>query len=165
MEKFKALVNEANKSFEVADHLAFVTYPLLNEVKLLIIIAENLFITLDKGMTALLYYDWLYKRIDNVPEGFQRKLDIFRTRTARRYNIPEEHISLIKDIYEIIQHRKKSPIEFAMKDKFVVASNNYKLRTVNLSSIKKQIALAKMFIDKVNKIKEESDLRFKFKND
>ena len=142
----------ANKAFQTADHLIYVTYPLLKEVKLIIPIAENLYSTVINLMDAVLEYDRLYKRIDLLVDNFDVRLDIFKSNCSKRYNITKEHIDLIVELRNIIQHHKKSPMEFIRGDKFVIASSNYSLKTVNLNNLKVYLTKVKQLSMKINEI-------------
>ena len=80
MEDFLELLSEANRAFKTADHLTYVTYPLVQETKLLIAIVENLYSALIKSIEAILEYDQLYKRISLLPQDPQSRLEIFKTK-------------------------------------------------------------------------------------
>lgn len=160
METFKRLVEEANKSLKTADHLAYITFPLVKDIKLMVTITENLHIALTKGMEAILYYDRLYKRIPPYADNFAAKFEMFRNKSAIRYNFPREDLLLINDVKEIIEHRQKSPMEFIRKDKFVICSNNYRVKTIALDKVKDYIRQAKSFMAKVNRIYNQNDRRF-----
>ena len=53
MERFTTYVAEANKAFKIADHLIYVTYPVLQDNKLMATALEHLAVALQKGMAAL----------------------------------------------------------------------------------------------------------------
>ncbi len=160
MEEVRKLLKEANRYLDTADHLCHVTYPLVNDTKLLIIIAENIFNALNKGISALLCYERLYKRINLYPEDFGSKFDVFRLNCAQRYNFPRENIALIQDVKELIVNRRQAPMEFARKDKFIIASENYKLHAISLDIIKKYISQAKLFMNRLNEVFAINDRRF-----
>lgn len=152
MEKVIALMKDANKSLRTADHLAYMTYPLVKDIKLLAVVTENIHRALTKAMEALLTYERLYKRITLLPEDYASKFDIFKTRCASRYNIPRENLLLMDDIKRIIEHRKKSPIEFIRRDKFVICDRNYKMKIINYEKIKDYLKESKVFMSKINRI-------------
>lgn len=152
MEEVRQLLKEANRYLDTADHLCHVTYPLVNDTKLLIIIAENIFNALNKGISALLCYERLYKRINIYPEDFSSKFDVFKLDCAQRYNFPRENIALIQDVKELILNRREAPMEFARKDKFIIASENYRLRAISLDVVKKYISQAKTFMNHLNEV-------------
>jgi len=153
MEEFVRLVKEANGALKTADHLTYVTYPLVNDVKLLIKIIENLHSAVVLGMYALLYYDRLYKRIGPLAENFDSRYSVFVNKTARRYNINTEVLMLIRELRELVEHHRISPIEFARKDKYLICSSDYRnMKNVTVEKIKKFLSKAKPFILEVNKI-------------
>lgn len=160
MEQFRLLVQDMNRYFKTADHLAYITYPLVKDNKLMIVILENINNALIKGIEAILYYDRLYKRIPPYPENFHSKLDVFKIKCALRYNFDRSFIILIQDIYELVEQHKKSPMEFIRKDKFVICSYDYKkVNTLNIDKLKSYINEAKPFLEKINKIHNQNAIR------
>ncbi|MAG50668.1 hypothetical protein CL621_03480 [archaeon] len=155
MEDFLELLSEANKAFKTADHLTYVTYPLVQETKLLIAIVENLYSALIKSIEAILEYDQLYKRISLLPQDPQLRFEIFKTKSAKRYNIDDIDLDLIEDLREIISYHKKSPLEFVRKDKYVLYLNNLRIKTIDFKKIKEDLEKVNTFLKKVNLIFED----------
>lgn len=159
MEQFNQLVEEANKAFETADHLAYVTFPVVNDMKLLLGVAEQLHKAAKRAMEALLCYDAEYKRIPVMPLGFQQQYDIFKRVTARRYQIPRECMLLLEELQDILANRQSARLEFVKRDKFIFASESFKVRTLSLQKIKEYIQITKVFIEKLNGVKKSIDRR------
>ena len=160
MEKLKSLLYDANKLFETADHLAYVTYPLIKDTKLLTTVADNLHNALLKSMEALLHYDRLYKRIPPYGTSFIEMFQIFKSRCAPRYSIPREGIMVLQDLHEFIETRKKSTLEFSRRDKFVIATREYRLSALTLDKLKNYIYQSKRFLAQVNNILLKEIRRF-----
>jgi len=152
MEKLKLLVEEANNTFKKADHLAYITYPVVKETKLLYIIVENLYAALMKGVEAVLCYERYYKRIPPTIGGFNTELELFKDECIKRYNINRDCILLMTDLKKIIEARKRSPMEFTKNDKFVICSEDYKLKTLDIQKVKAYVDGTRTFIEKVNRI-------------
>ena len=152
MEKFTTYVAEANKAFNTADHLIYVTYPVLRDNKLLAIALEHLHTALLRGMAALLYYDVSYKRISVFPSEFTSQFRLFKESSAKRYGIGEDLCLVISDVAEMVQQRRQSPIEFSRKDTYVIASPTYKLRTLTIEKMKKYLGTTKTFMERVNHV-------------
>lgn len=152
MERVIALVKDANKLLKTADHLIYMTYPLVKDIKLLTVVIDNLHKSLSNVMDAVLTYDRLYKRIPLLPEDYASKFELFKTKCAPRYNIPRENILLMEDIKKIIEHRKNSPIEFARQDKFVIYDRSFRMRTINYEKIKNYLNEVKVFMARINQI-------------
>jgi len=146
------LVQKANKHFKTADHLIYITYPLIQDTRIIITTTENLYKALVNAMDAVLSYDRLYKRISMVPEDFESRFNIFKTNCAKRYNIDRQHILLINDLRAIVEHRKKSPVEFVRRDKFIIANGSYRMKTLTYEKVKGYVNAAKPFIVKINKL-------------
>ena len=159
MEKAIFLTKDATKAFQTADHLVDVTFPLLNDQKLFATIAEKLKEALDKGMRAVLEYDYLYKRIQFVPSDFQTRLTLFRQYAPKKYGFEEKALITMQDVEEIVTRRRESPTEFIRRDRLVIASSDYRLKTINLDKIKEMVQNTKTFIRKVNEIIQTSDRR------
>jgi len=160
MEHFRNLVKEANRAFETADHLTYMTYPVVNDKKILMLIIEHLHKAVSKSMEAFLYYDALYKRISVMPRNFDSQLDIFRNYTTRRYNLSQESVVLIREIDDLIRHREASPIEFSRRESYVIASNNYKLKILSIEKVKKFVSQTKYLLERLNEVLTEVDRRF-----
>ena len=151
MEIFSEQIEEAKKALKVADHLTYVTFPLIGDDKIMNMITDNLQISLLKSVDALLNYEKYYKRILTVPENFEDKFGILKTEVSKRYNLTNETLLVIRDINEVVNNRKKTSGEFLKKDN-VLMFNEYKTKALNLKKIKDYINIAKLLINKINTI-------------
>lgn len=151
-ELFQQLLEEANKAFKIADHLTYITYPLVNDIKLIVTIVDNLNKSLLCGLDALLNYEYLYKRISFIPKTFNEKMEIFKSYCIPRYNIDRNSILLVSDVRNIVEHRKNSPTEFVRSGKFVMCTSDYKMKVLNFDKVKNFNLQTKEFIVKLNSI-------------
>ena len=152
MEKIKETLAKANRLFNTVDHLAYVTYPLINDTKLIINITENLYNSLVMFVDALIEYERMYKRIPPLAENFESRFDTFKNKCAPRYNIKREHIVLINDLKKLVALRKKSSMEFVRKDKFVICNEDYKTYSLSIDKVKQYIKDSKEFVERINKV-------------
>ncbi len=160
MEEVFKLVSKAKKLYETADHLTYVTFPVVNEIKLLVTITENLHSALVHGMNALLQYDRLYKRIPPLNTDFTSRFEVFKTKCVPRYNIDRSIILLMQDLKDIIEKRKESPMEFQRKNKFVICSHDYKMKTLSLGKVKEYLSQSKPFFTRLDMIFNKNGRRF-----
>ena len=154
MEAYEEAQEKAKKHLKIADHMLTQSYPIVKDPKLLVTVIENLFLALESSMSALLYYDRLYKRIPPFHDGFDSKLEIFRSRCNRRYNFKNNYPALIREIKEIISEHKKAPMEFSRKGQFVICSDNYSTKSITVEKMKEHIAQAKLFIADMERMVE-----------
>lgn len=151
MQDVNILLNKANQLFKTADHLVYVTYPLLKDNKLIITILENLSESMNKAMDAVILYEKNYKRIMHFPTDFKSKIEVFK-RASNHYNIPRNYIVLIQDLNDIIERRKSSNMEFVKNDKYIICNGNYDLISLNYDKIKEYLNISKHFFERVNYI-------------
>jgi hypothetical protein len=157
MEQFQTARDEAIKKLKVADHMLTITYQLVQDPKLLLAVLENIYGAMEKAMSSVLYYERLFKRIPAFPENFEEKLRIFKTRIQPKYKINDDYIRILQDLREVIVEHKRSPVEFARKDRFVICSDNYKMKTISIPEIKKYVAGAKLFIQNTSFIVSKNE--------
>ena len=150
MHEVSDYLNKANKLIKTADHLTYVTYPLIKDNKLIIAITENLADAMTNAMDALLYYDKYYKRITTLPSDFRSRLETFKSNCAPRYNINTGYLTLIKDLKDLQNAHKQATMEFIRKDKYVITEKNFNIKTLTYQKVKDYVNLSKTFFDKVN---------------
>ena len=153
MEPFELQLEEAKKALKTADHLAYITYPLVLDNKLMLLIAENIYRSIIKTIDSLLNYDKYYKRIPVVPENQEEKIMMFRTEICRRYNISPEIILMIKDIKAIAESRKNSDLELFRKKELIIITEDFsRAKTLSLKKVKDYINTTKLLVNKADLI-------------
>lgn len=155
MEELKRILREANKSLKTADHLVYVTYPLVKDHKILISVMENLNTAVTKAMDSVLYYDRMFKRIDSVPDAFNLRFEVFKAKCMPRHNIDREFVEFILDLKNVINTRKESAIDFTRKDRFYICSDDYRMQAITFDKIKGYLIQTKSFLNKINSLFEK----------
>jgi len=146
MEKFEIALERAKKEIRLADHMMSVTFKVVQDPKLLLSVVERLNRVLQSTVESIVQYERLYKRIPPFQDSFESMFSTFKVRITRRYDINIEYITLIQEIQDILRQHKESPVEFRKSDKFIICSENYRIRTISADHIKKYIEKAKVFI-------------------
>ncbi|MFH2028214.1 MAG: hypothetical protein ABIJ08_03685 [Nanoarchaeota archaeon] len=161
MERFQELRAVADRKLHVADHMLTMTYPFIQDPKILIAVTENLFLALTNAMSSLLYYERLFKKIPPFQDNFTSKFNMFKENCVVRHNISQDYLKLMKDIRDILVAHRESPVEFSKKDRFVICSNDYEMKTISLDGIKEYVKKTKLFIHLVNNITTKNESIFK----
>lgn len=136
---------EAKRLLRIADHMAYITYPVLKEQRLLIKILEQINTALKMTVKAILDHEYLNKRIqkfDDPKLNFDEFISI-----AEEYGIEKGHINIIKRVSEIIDLHNKSPLEFVRKDAFIIMSDNLKTEQITLERVKIFLKSSKQILD------------------
>jgi len=157
MEKFQEYQETAQKKLKLADHMLVITYPLVKDPKLLLAITNNILSSIDCSIASLIHFERLFKRIPPFPDTPDGRLDIFKTKLIPKFNISRDYITLISSLREIVQEHQSSSVEFARKDKFVICSSNYRLRTLSMEDLKKYIARTKVLVNEMERLVKRDD--------
>ena len=157
MEKFQLLRDQAKKTLHNADHMLTMTYPMLNENKLLLLVLTNIGLSVEQAMSSVLEYELLFKRIPLHPDTFEAKFAIFRDKVAKKYKIDSKHINMIISLRELTVAHRDSAVEFARKDKYIVANSNFELKTLSPRLLKDYVSKAKLFVDEMYRITDQND--------
>ena len=145
MESFQESRRRAERNLQIAEHMLTVTYPLLQDAKLLLGVTENIFLGITNSMSAVVFFERTYKRIPPFHDNFESKFNTFTARIVPRYGIDKKYITLLKTIKEIVLKHKKSPIEFARKGKFVICDDKYNVRQITEQELRTHLNDAKEF--------------------
>ncbi len=149
MEKFQENLKDAIRSLQIADHMAYVTFPLVREQRLLLKIFDEIYKSIINCINAILNYEYLYKRI-NLYKSNKDNLQTFTEKCAKNYSLNNEQIKKIKEILEINQKHKQSAMEFVKKDRIIILSNTLKTQIIDIQVIKQYLLLAKELLMKIN---------------
>jgi hypothetical protein len=149
MEKFQEARAKAEKSLKIADHMLYVTYPLVRDDKLLVAILENIFLAFTSSMASVLYYERLFKRVPPFHDTFESKYNLFVDKIVPSYKLDKRYMEIITRIRDMVSEHKESPVEFARGGQFVICSKDYRVRTLSIEQLKQFIEEAKDFL-KIN---------------
>jgi len=153
-EKFQENLKEAIKSLQIADHMTYVTFPLVNEKRLILKIFDEIYKSIINCINAILNYEYLYKRI-RLYQDNNDNLQTFIDKCAKNYDLNNEQIKKIKEIININKQHRKSAMEFVKKDKIVILSDSLSTQLLDIQIIKEYLLLAKELLMKINlKIKQ-----------
>jgi len=150
MDKFLENLQEAGKIISTVDHMLYVTFPLIKDKKLLLKILLDTKIAISKCISSILQYEYLYKRIrlyNNPKTNFKT----FEEKCAKRYNITEQEIRLIVELFDVVEEHKKSSMEFMKNKKIVILSQSLQQKIVTIEKAKEFLTLAKNILKKIKK--------------
>ena len=151
MEKFLEYLEESGKRIATADHLLYVTFPLVKEKRLLLKILEEINQGVISCLNSILQYEYLFKKIKLYSEPKQN-FEVFKQKCAPRFSITQNEIKSIVELFEIVKAHKKSPFEFVRDEKIVILSDDMKQKIINLEKAKEFLASAKSVLEKTKKV-------------
>ena len=161
MERFQEARDKSRRYMQAADHMASVTYPLLQDNKVLVAALENTFLALTNAMASVLHYERTFKRVPPFHDNFESKFLMFSEKCAKRYGIETQYLQMMQEIKDILLEHKESQMEFSKKDSLVIVNEGYRLRKVSVEQIKNYIARSKNFVGETEKIVSKHERIFK----
>ncbi len=147
MEKFIENLKNAEKIISSIDHIAYVTFPLVQDKRLLLKILTDTKTAIANCINSILQYDYLYKRI-NLYKNPKENFRMFIARSAPRYKITEKEINLIKELFDIVEKYRESSFDFVKNNKIIILSENLKPETVSFEKTKEFLILGKNILRK-----------------
>lgn len=151
MEKFAENLKDAEKFFKNADHMIYVTFPLVKDRRILLKTIEMIKNSVTSCIKAILQYEYLFKRISLYKDP-KENFRIFVQKSAPKYGINDEEVKKILDLFDYVEKHQKSPFEFVREEKVVILSENMSSKTLTLEKTKEFLVLAK---DVLMKTKEK----------
>ncbi len=151
MENFLVSLESASRTLKTADHMTYITFPLIKDKRLLIKILSEIYSSVTSTINAVIQYEYFYKRIV-LHSDAAMNFRTFRERCAPRFGISQNDISKIIELFSIIEKHRQSPLEFVRKDKFVIMSNNAHMDIVTVEKLKEFLITAKDMLKKVDSV-------------
>jgi hypothetical protein len=148
IEKHLESLQKALKEIRLADHMLYITYPMIKDKRLLIQALDHIYQAFICMINAVLQYDFINKRI-KLSDDSKENFDLFLERCARRYNLNEEEIQNILELFKLIESHKKSPLEFSRREKVVIMSDSLKTAVIDAEKLKKYLNFSKSMLNKV----------------
>jgi uncharacterized protein (UPF0332 family) len=156
MEKYQACRDNALRQMNLADHILTMTYPLVQDPKLLKLVMKNVYLAIENTVSMLLHYERYYKRIPPFTENYESMVQAARP-LFEKNRISPGYIGFLLEIKEVMSKQTESDVEFVRKDKFVFASKDYELDVITKKQIKDYIAKAKLFMHEIIGVVEENE--------
>jgi len=137
---------EAKRLLKIADHMVYITYPVLKEQRLLIKILSQINDALNNTISAVLNHEYLQKNIKKYSDS-KMNFEAF-IGCCPEYNIDKTHINIIKKVSGIMEMHSKSPLEFIRKDQFVIMSDNLKTEPITIERLKIFLHVSQQIFEK-----------------
>jgi len=147
-EKYFESLEQARKAMQIADHMTYITFPLVKEKRLLLKVLSELGSSVLSTINAILQYEYTWKRIQIYSDA-RANFDTFK-RVSARYKINAEQLMKLTEIIRLAERHKKSPFEFIKNDKIVIMSDGMQTDTITLEKIKGFILESKDFLRKAS---------------
>jgi hypothetical protein len=149
-EKYKECLKESARHLQIADHMTYITFPLVNEKKLIIKIFEEIFKSVKNSVNSAIYFEFQNKNLI-LSNNEKENIDNFIKNLAKEYDLNEKEINKIREIIEIEKKHEESSMEFIRKEKLIMMSDSLDIKTITIEDIKEYLTIAKNLFLKISK--------------
>jgi hypothetical protein len=140
---------EAEKLWASADHLVFVTLPVVKDQRLLIRALENLYKAVAVLISTILKFEYLYKRI-NLSKDTKKNLEVFFSKCVVRYGIEVEEIGVLRRLMVVGKKHKESGFEFSKNGKIVILDDSLGMVELTVGEMKDFIRVSRKLLENTN---------------
>jgi hypothetical protein len=137
-------MKDAFQKLAIADHLLSTTYTMVQEPKLLVSVIENILRAMEAAVTAS-----LDAHLISYSKTLESKMDMFRRKIIAQKGLDPAIVDFVMELRDIVQEHKKSIVEFKKKEKYVIADNDYHMRSLTAEDARKKLRTAKKYIDEM----------------
>ncbi|AJF61528.1 TPA: hypothetical protein HA239_03070 [Candidatus Woesearchaeota archaeon] len=151
MEKYQEAKENAIRYMRVADHVLTMTYPIVQDPKLLKLVFKNLFMSMQNLVLALLHYETKHFKIPEFIGDFPSALEAVKP-VMKKHKINIEYYNFLDDLNQFMETQNESDVEFVRKDRFVFASEDYRLNIISKEKLKEYIIKGKLLMKEMQKV-------------
>ena len=150
MELYQLHYKKAVGFFKSADHLIYVTMPVVRDVKIITTVLDNVHLALLHGMDAALEYERHFRRVLPLATNYDMRFDVFKKRVVGKQGISIQEADFIAEIKNLVDERKGASMEFTRSGKVIICSEDYNMKTLSIEEIKKYLSTTRNFLAKVS---------------
>ena len=155
--KHGQLIQFAKKEIEIADHLLYMTFPLVKETKFLLAIAGHIIASGRAALQSLLEYERYYKRLEAYPKNFAMEISIFRQKLEEKHKFDPKYYRLLSKLLEIYKYDKNSSVRFKRGERYILTSADYDMTILDVNLIKRYSSVTRKFVDDILKVVNKNE--------
>lgn len=144
---FLEKLDESERIIKAIDHLLYITYPLVQDKRMLLKILEEARKAIANCINSILQYEYLKKNIE-LSRDSKTNLKTFIEKCSQKYNITEKEMKSTLDLFELVENHKKSSYEFMKGNKVVILSETMTENYLTVEKTKEFLILAKNILKK-----------------
>ncbi len=148
-EKHELAIQTAKKEIELADHLLYVTFPTVNNMKFLVSITEHIIKSVKLALEGQLEFERLNRTIEPFPYNFTTEIEVFRESVMGKRGFDITHFHLLKKLAQVDKCDKESIMQFRRNDRYFLTTQERDYETLDVETVKKYLKFGKQFLSKV----------------
>ncbi|MFT4312049.1 MAG: hypothetical protein ACMXYF_02370 [Candidatus Woesearchaeota archaeon] len=152
MEKYQECLEKAHYYIKACEHMLTVTYPAINEPKILLTCLDHLFLCMTNTVGAILHFERKKRTIPPFHTTFESKFNMFQLKIVPMHKIPKKDVTFIDKLQQLITFHKQAPVEFTRDNQYIMCDTEYGVEKINAPRIREFILDAKQVLKKMEQI-------------
>ncbi|MEM4326165.1 MAG: hypothetical protein QXU40_02595 [Candidatus Pacearchaeota archaeon] len=146
-EKIKESIENAEKIIRTADHIVYITFPLVRDKRLLLKVIKEIKEAIIICLNSILSYESTKNKVP-LYKDFRDNLEMFKEEYAINYRMTSTEISSILELLDFVKFHEESQFEFMKKDSIVIMSGGFDSKVLTLNQVKEFLILGKSVLKK-----------------
>ena len=130
MERYDECISKAKQSLLIGEQVLKITFPLLKENKLLLVVLERIHDSHIQMLQGVLTYERERRTIPPFQANFESMCNMLELRLEKKYSPAGKEIELLKIVAQTIKFHKDAVIAFSRKNTLILASDKYVIQKV-----------------------------------
>lgn len=145
----------AREKLHVGKHITTITFPSLQDPKLLLAALQHLFLSMNYCMNAILTKEQDRGKIPPFNPSFNSRFTAFRMNCADRLGFDKTAVKSLWDSRHLLLEHKKSPVEFVRDKRLVICSDDFDMTIISADRVKELLKLTINFVEHTQEVIEE----------
>lgn len=159
MKSVQEYMKLAKEKLHVGKHITTVTFPSLQDPKLLLAALQHLFLSMNYSMNAVLTHEHERGKTPPYNPSFTSRFSAFRMHCADRLGFDKEAVKALWEARHLLLEHKKSPVEFVRDTRIVICSDDFDMTIVSSDRVKEFLNFTATFVDHAQDVIEEPATR------
>ena len=147
-----SLIALAEKKLDIARHIIDLVFPSLKNPRLLLSAMENMFLSMNYAMNAVLEQELRNGMIRDYHQNFMDRYTAFRMDCMRRLKFDKSATEKLLAFRTILLDHKESAVEFSRNGKLVICDESYGMNVISHTALKKDLSLVQGFFEKAKDV-------------
>lgn len=138
-------LEKAEKEIFLAGHLLYVSFEMVKDPKFFVAVFGHVIDSAKLALAAILGFERMNRKIPPYPSDFQSQVRVLRD-IGPNIGISEKNIKLLESLSKIKEHGDEGVINFRRGDRYVLATSDYSMETLDRERLKSFLHDTKDFI-------------------
>ena len=138
-------LEKAEKEIFLAGHLLYVSFEMVKDPKFFVAVFGHIIDSAKLAVGAVLGFERANRRILAYPSDFQSQVNVLKE-ISSKIGISERNIKLLESLSRIKYHGDEGVINFRRGDRYVLATSDYSMETLDRERLKSFLHDTKDFI-------------------